>query len=498
MASIFVKRLKKEDRYYVIQTYHDEEYEMIHSGKKPQHWHKCKNKEEADELLPLVQKAEDKGVIYKKPRYAKKKPLHYANTESSNGMKNQELIERYMEKKCRDGEWQARTAYSNRHLAENYIYPYIGDDTVDVVDTPYIQLYYQDLQNHPSIHPRDPENPNISARTIKEIHKILRPAFKYAVQLGVITVNPANEVSLPREKPFKRKQWTLEEVQEALRKCPDRELELIISFMCACVLRSGEILGLRWSDIELSEHDTIGKLNIRSELARLTFEDIRRTGTVIHFQFPNEVPNSKSALFLKEVKTERSDRDNYIPDYVLRRLLIQKAQDEEYKKNYKGAYQDFDLVFHQKNGRPYTDELMTKRFNKYVSFCSLKQVQLYSLRHSGATIQMAVSGNDIKAVQANMGHSTTEMLTRIYLSPVEEHRKEIARQLDAVVFEPLEAEKAHKAAEQDRNKQITPDSFWSLLQSLSEDQQKELFQKLESLTANPSNIDDDPLKNDAK
>ena len=115
MASIFVKRLKKEDRYYVIQTYHDEEYEMIHSGKKPQHWHKCKNKEEADELLPLVQKAEDKGVIYKKPRYAKKKPLHYANTESSNGMKNQELIERYMEKKCRDGEWQARTAYSNRH-----------------------------------------------------------------------------------------------------------------------------------------------------------------------------------------------------------------------------------------------------------------------------------------------------------------------------------------------------------------------------------------------
>ncbi len=132
----------------------------------------------------------------------------------------------------------------------------------------------------------------------------------------------------------------------------------------------------------------------------------------------------------------------------MRRLLIQKAQDEAYKKKYKGVYQDFNLVFHQKNGRPYTDELMTKRFNKYVSFCSLKQVQLYSLRHSGATIQMAVSGNDIKAVQANMGHSTPEMLTRIYLSPVEEHRKEIARKLDKVVFDPLETEEESKAAEQ--------------------------------------------------
>ena len=54
------------------------------------------------------------------------------------------------------------------------------------------------------------------------------------------------------------------------------------------------------------------------------------------------------------------------------------------------------------NSRPITDKMLSKRFHKYVRFGTLREVVFYSLRHTGATAQMQVSGNDIKAVQANM------------------------------------------------------------------------------------------------
>ena len=54
------------------------------------------------------------------------------------------------------------------------------------------------------------------------------------------------------------------------------------------------------------------------------------------------------------------------------------------------------------NSRPITDKMLSKRFHKYVRFGTLRVVVFYSLRRTGATAQMQVSGNDIKAVQANM------------------------------------------------------------------------------------------------
>ena len=64
----------------------------------------------------------------------------------------------------------------------------------------------------------------------------------------------------------------------------------------------------------------------------------------------------------------------------------------------------------------------------------MKDVEFYSLRHSGATSQMAVSGNNIKAVQANMGHATPDMLMSVYAAPVEEQRRDIALRLEDVLF----------------------------------------------------------------
>ncbi|MBR2088348.1 MAG: tyrosine-type recombinase/integrase [Oscillospiraceae bacterium] len=71
-------------------------------------------------------------------------------------------------------------------------------------------------------------------------------------------------------------------------------------------------------------------------------------------------------------------------------------------------YQDYGLVFAQENGRPITNEMVSDRWKAFLRKQSLRKVSFYSLRHSGATAKLLAS-HDIKAVQGDMGHSSTDM-----------------------------------------------------------------------------------------
>ena len=212
----------------------------------------------------------------------------------------------------------------------------------------------------------------------------------------------------------------------------------MISLMISGPMRIGELLALHWDDIIWVPNDSVGKLNIHFELARLNKDSVKRTGTPIHFVFPETKPDSKTMLVLTNLKNENSKRNDYIPPTVMQMLDILRVQNEQWKAECGAAVQDFGLVFHQKNGRPVTDKMLSQRFHKYVRFGTIRDVVFYSLRHSGATIQMAVSGNDIKAVQANMGHATPDMLMSVYLSPMEKKRREIALKLEEELFSKLD------------------------------------------------------------
>lgn len=83
---------------------------------------------------------------------------------------------------------------------------------------------------------------------------------------------------------------------------------------------------------------------------------------------------------------------------------------------------------------------------KDILSAGLPEVDLYSLRHSGATVKLRASGN-IKAVQGDMGHSTPEMLTKVYATIIDEDRKKNVLLLEDKVYEKMReiSEKAIKS-----------------------------------------------------
>ena len=434
MASIIKRKLKGSVKYYIAYRIKDG------SGKQKQMRLLCDDKKEALLLLEDVTEAEKANNEYIRPKapHVYSSPTKVNDSVSQADITISELLDRYAEHKCAE-DWQAGTSSTSESITRNYIKPIIGDVTVRSVTAQFVQRYYDDLPNHPQArgNHKNGDQRNVSARTVREVHKILRPAFNMAATMGIITVNPTLPVSLPKQPKYKRAQWSENEFSHAISLCSDIQLRLFMVLMMSGTLRSGELSGLTWDDIDTSDTPYI---DITKSVRRLKLEDIKKTKErSIIYIFPNQKANAKSATVIKDVKTEESVRRVFLPASVAKLLVEYKAFQDKQIAEVGDYYQDygFNFVFCHLNGRPMAVKTLAERFKAFVKQKKLREVDPYSLRHSGSTAKLRATGN-IKAVQGDMGHATAEMLTKVYAAIVDEDRVNNAIIMEERLFSKLD------------------------------------------------------------
>mgnify|MGYP004501708651 FL=1 len=123
-----------------------------------------------------------------------------------------------------------------------------------------------------SVQNKKPKNEYLTLHTVREIHKFLRSAFNQAVKWELMTRNPVLNATLPKEEHQKREIWTAETLMYALEVCDDDILSLAINLSFACSLRMGEMLGLTWDCVDISEkslRDNNASIYVDKELQRL-------------------------------------------------------------------------------------------------------------------------------------------------------------------------------------------------------------------------------------
>lgn len=434
MASIVPKKRKSGTSYYIAYRITGE------NGKIQQKWYPCKNKREANNLLEEVEEAENQNR-----EYVRYEPKSYTGEVIvPNSMTVEELVYKYVEHRSTTGKWEAKTRQNSLSCIKNYIVPYIGNTPIACVTTRFLQEYYNDLPNHkavPGNHKTPPKN--ISARTVREVHKILRPAFSLAIKWGELSLNPAYNLELPKIEKFTRKQWTENEFVTAVSSCDNKELELIMSVMFACTLRSGELSGLTWDCIDCSESaisSDSAYVHVKKELARLDKSAIQATNTKIYLTFPCFKADTKSVMVLKKPKTDSSVRKIYVPSSIAVRLKEHKKIQQDWIQSIGNEYHDFNLVFAQPNGFPYSNNTLGKHFKRYLREKGIEIVDFYSLRHSGATAKLRATKN-VKAVQGDMGHNTSQMLMNVYAAIADEDRKNNAKELENHIFSKVSEKK---------------------------------------------------------
>ena len=236
-----------------------------------------------------------------------------------------------------------------------------------------------------------------SHRIAETSKTIMNTSLRYAKGKGKINENIAIGIPLPRKVQKKlyhtrviEENNTLDLKQIAILIEASRGTEIYMQVLFAALmgLRRGEIIGLKYSDVDFIHQ----KLHIVRQLGRAPNRDDN-----------NFLPKTKTKQEIK-LKTNSSDRILDIPDFVFEAILESRKQYERNRSKRSKTFQDLDYICCSSYGRPRSPQFNYKPFKKLLKDNGLPDIRWHDLRHSYATLLLKNNFN-LKAISKILGHS---------------------------------------------------------------------------------------------
>ena len=268
---------------------------------------------------------------------------------------------------------------------------YIKDNDVGIVKLKElkpsnIQIYYNNLI----------KNKDKSPETIKMINKVLSGAFKQAKNEQYILKNPCEYITLPKCNNKKEiLVFSKDEQREFIKVIENSRDRCLYYLALGTGLRLGELLGLKWSDIDLEN----GQLNVARSVRRVKIIDKETIG--------------KSKIIQQAPKTRYSMRTVPLPSRIIIELKRHRNIINKEKLKAGEIYNDNDLVFANELGGFIDARNITKRYKTVLKKANIEYRKFHSLRHTYAT-RLFENGVSLKVVQVLLGHSSMEITANIY------------------------------------------------------------------------------------
>jgi integrase len=231
------------------------------------------------------------------------------------------------------------------------------------------------------------EDCGLAPRTVGHIHRIAYRALGHAVLWGLLRQNPVHSVNPPRVPDTEIEILRPEQVQAILNKLRGRSIYLIAALAIATGMRRGELLALRWRDI-----DTDG--------ARLRVErSVEQT--------------KRSGLVFKSPKTKHGRRTISLPASIVTDLRSHwRAQQEQRIALGRGKSSPDDLVFPTWEGATRSPNALTKEWSLVMAGLGLAAT-FHSLRHTHAS-HLIASGLDVITISRRLGHGSPSITLGVY------------------------------------------------------------------------------------
>lgn len=134
-------------------------------------------------------------------------------------------------------------------IVRSHLVPALGSIPLTKLRPQHIQAYYSQARQSGRV---DGKGGGLSAQTVLHHHRVLREASHHAVRWQLLARNPADAVEAPRPPRHGMRVLAPEGVQRLLTACADADLYAIVFVDLATGLREGELLALRWSDVDLN------------------------------------------------------------------------------------------------------------------------------------------------------------------------------------------------------------------------------------------------------
>ena len=266
----------------------------------------------------------------------------------------------------------------------------------------------------------------------------------------------------PKEKKKTREIWDAETLFKAIDACEDELLSLALNLSFACSLRMGEMLGLTWDCVDISDQsleEDAASIFVNKELQRVKKDTVEKLGNNgIMQQFPSCLGCRSTMLVLKEPKTQSSVRKVFLPRTVAEMLIRHKAEQDEVKDIMGNEYNDYNMVFAGINGRPVEGSQINRLMSELIRKNDLPPVVFHSIRHTSVTYKLKLNGGDVKSVQGDSGHSQSSMVTEVYSHILDEGRRNNARLFEDAFYSGRDKDSDGSRRKEKEDRDTAPDS----------------------------------------
>jgi integrase len=263
-----------------------------------------------------------------------------------------------------------------RLMLDKHIIPELGNTAVQRLTPQQVEaLYAHKLKE------------GLTPGSVRNIHTVLHKALSHAVRTNLIARNVCDAVEVPRFKRSEMKPLTKEQAQLLLETAKEHRLETLLLVAITTGMRRGELLGLKWQDIDFDERSL----------------QVRRTVSLI----------SRYGYVENEPKTSRGRRKITLPEVLVESLKQHRTRQLEARLKAGTPWQDRNLVFCNTHGDYIDPNYLLYMFDKLLDKAGLPHMRFHNLRHSAATF-LLVMGVHVKIVQELLGHSSISMTLDTY------------------------------------------------------------------------------------
>jgi integrase len=286
------------------------------------------------------------------------------------------------------------TAENYRFLLDRYILPKFGSELLKDLSSVRIEkMLIELIQNH-------------SESTVRLVSIVLSQGLDRAVKDRLLPLNPAKGIERPKGKKRTVTPYTSSELKTLLGELEDHRLFAFFRVLAYTGARRGEVLALRWSDLEF-------------ENATLTISK-------------NRTRIGKTVIEQESTKGGDGRRTVQLGAETLKLLKDHRKRQLQERIKAGSLWQDSNFIFTQENGLPLDPSTPYQLFKRTAKKLGLRSESLHSIRHLHAT-ELLNAGVGIHEVKEQLGHSDISTTLRIYAHIRPEQKQELADRFEKAI-----------------------------------------------------------------
>ena len=280
---------------------------------------------------------------------------------------------------------------------KNHIKPSIGNIPLTKLTTLDLQRLYQKLLTEGRVDRLEAQNQpkGLSPKTVRNINQVISSAMQLAIQQHLIAQNPTDGYALPKTEHREMQTLIADQLAAFLLEAKHSGVFEMYYIELATGLRRGELLGLKWEDIDFVNQT----LRIRRQVGRINGE-------------VREAP----------LKTKNAYRNISIGADAVGILREKKKQD--------GGCSEY--VFPSPTGGPMSPDSVLKMLHRVLERAGLPELHFHDLRHTFATLALQ-NGVDIKTVSGMLGHFSAGFTLDTYAHVTTAAQKKAAETMGEVL-----------------------------------------------------------------